>query len=100
MIFITGDTHGDMERFKKKELKRLRKNDFLIICGDFGFVWDGSKAEKKRLKKLGKKRYSVLFVEGVHENFKELEKYGVEYWWRADKAHKRQSSPAYPRQRV
>ncbi len=80
MIFITGDTHGDMERFKKKELKRLRKNDFLIICGDFGFVWDGSKAEKKRLKKLGKKRYSVLFVEGVHENFKELEKYGVEYW--------------------
>lgn len=80
MIFITGDTHGDIERFKKKELKRLRKNDSLIICGDFGFVWDGSKAEKKRLKKLGKKRYNVLFVEGVHENFRELEKYETEYW--------------------
>ncbi len=80
MILITGDTHGDIERFKRKELKRLRKNDALIICGDFGFLWNGSKAEKKILKKLGKKRYSVLFVEGVHENFSQLNKYDTEYW--------------------
>ena len=80
MILITGDTHGDLSRFKKKELRKLKKNDALIICGDFGFVWDGSKKEKRILKKLGRRRYNVLFVEGVHENFAELEKYETEYW--------------------
>ena len=80
MIFITGDTHGDLSRFRKKELKKLRKNDTLIICGDFGFVWDGSKAEQKLLKWLGKRKYNVLFVEGVHENFSQLEKYEKELW--------------------
>lgn len=80
MILITGDTHGDFDRFGKKELRRLKRNDALIICGDFGFIWDGSKKEKKILKKIGKKRYNVLFVEGVHENFTELDKYETEYW--------------------
>ncbi len=80
MILITGDTHGDLTRFNKRAVKKLKKNDALIICGDFGFVWDGSKAEKKRLKWLGKRRYSILFVEGVHENFEELQKYETEEW--------------------
>lgn len=80
MILITGDTHGDLSRFGKKQVKRLKKNDTLIICGDFGFIWDGSKAEKHRLKRLGRKRYNILFVEGVHENFEELQKYDTEEW--------------------
>ena len=80
MIFITGDTHGDLSRFKKKELKKLRKGDSLIICGDFGFVWDGSNSEQKLLKWLGNRKYNVLFVEGVHENFTQLEKYETELW--------------------
>lgn len=80
MILITGDTHGDVDRFKNKKLKKLKKGDALIICGDFGFIWDGSKKEKRTLKKLGKKKYSVLFVEGVHENFKRLNEYETEYW--------------------
>ena len=49
MILITGDTHGDLTRFGKRAVKKLKKNDALIICGDFGFIWDGSAAEKKRL---------------------------------------------------
>ena len=77
-IYITGDTHGDLTRFKK--LKKLRKGDFLIVCGDFGFIWDGSKTEKKILKKLGKRKYHILFVDGIHENFKELESYPEEDW--------------------
>lgn len=80
MILITGDTHGDMTRFGKKAVKKLKKNDSLIICGDFGFIWDGSKAEKKRLKALGKRKYNILFVEGVHENYEELLKYETEEW--------------------
>lgn len=80
MILITGDTHGDLTRFGKRAVKKLKKNDALIICGDFGFIWDGSAAEKKRLKWLGKKKYNILFVEGVHENFEELQKYETEEW--------------------
>jgi hypothetical protein len=77
-IYITGDTHGDLARFKK--CKMLKKGDFLLICGDFGFIWDGGKKEKALLKKLGRKKYHVLFVDGIHENFAELNAYPVQEW--------------------
>lgn len=80
MILITGDIHGDFTRFKDKRLRKLRKSDALIICGDFGFIWDGSRKEKRILKRLGRRRYNILFVEGSHENFEELEKYETEEW--------------------
>lgn len=80
MILITGDIHGDLSRFKDKRLRRLKKSDALIICGDFGLIWDGGKKEKRILKRLGKRRYNILFVEGAHENFAELEKYETEEW--------------------
>ncbi|MDR2558606.1 MAG: metallophosphoesterase [Oscillospiraceae bacterium] len=78
LIYITGDTHGDLARFKK--CKQLRKGDFLIICGDFGFIWNSCKKEKKLLKKLGKRKYHILFVDGIHENFAELNTYPGEEW--------------------
>ncbi len=80
MIYITGDTHGDITRFKDSKLKKLKKNDYLIICGDFGFIWDDSKQERMMLKKLSELKYTVLFVDGCHENFGMLEKYPVEEW--------------------
>lgn len=69
MICVTGDMHGDYSRFKDSKIKKLKKGDFLIVCGDFGFVWDGSKREKRILKKIGRKRFYTLFVEGCHENY-------------------------------
>ena len=61
MIYVTGDTHGEIERFKDPEFKQLRKGDLLIVCGDFGFIWDGSKREKNNLKKLmAKLRFQTL----------------------------------------
>ena len=79
-IYITGDTHGDLNRFKHPMFRKIKKHDTLIICGDFGFIWDGSKQEQRTLRWLGKRRYNVLFVDGVHENFDELETYEVEEW--------------------
>ena len=55
MIYVTGDTHGDIERFKSREMKKLGNGDTLIICGDFGFLWDDSRAERNALKKLASK---------------------------------------------
>ena len=80
MIYITGDTHSDFSRFKDPMLRKLKKQDALIICGDFGFIWDGSPKEKKLLKKIGKLPYNVLFVEGSHENYDLLEEYEVTEW--------------------
>lgn len=80
MIYITGDTHGDIERFKSSDFKKIRRGDTLIICGDFGFIWDGSKSEKSVLKKLSGKDYTIAFIDGCHENFDLLESYPVETW--------------------
>lgn len=80
VIYITGDMHGDRSRFSMKEIKRLKKGDSLIICGDFGFLWDGSRKERRFLKWLGRRRYHVLFVDGCHENFPLLAETEPERW--------------------
>lgn len=80
MVYVTGDMHGDIDRFKTPAAKKLKKGDTLIICGDFGFIWDGGKSEEKILKKLGNKKYNVCFIDGTHENFKLLNKHEVSEW--------------------
>lgn len=80
MIYVTGDLHGDLSRLETFRLHRLKRDDKLIICGDFGFLWDNSDSEKKALDKLSKKKYTILFVDGTHENFDLLEQYPVEEW--------------------
>ena len=75
MIYITGDTHGDISKFKSPAMRKLKKDDCVIVCGDFGFVWDGSGEELNNLKWLSKRKYKILFVEGAHENFEMLNKY-------------------------
>lgn len=80
MIYLTADTHGELDRFDSAQVRRLKAGDTLIVCGDFGFIWDGGPAEDKILKKLGKKKYQILFVDGTHENFDLLEQYPVSQW--------------------
>ena len=36
MIYVTGDTHGQIDRFKEKPVAGLKKGDTLIVLGDFG----------------------------------------------------------------
>ena len=59
MVYVTGDMHGDYSRFDSPAIKQLKKGDTLIICGDFGFVWDNSKIEQKILKKLAGKKFNI-----------------------------------------
>ena len=90
MIYITGDTHGliDFEkllRFAKKN-KHLTKKDYIIICGDFGGVWDKATLEEV-LDKFSALPFTILFVDGNHENFDMLNAYPVEKW-NSGKVHK------------
>ncbi len=82
-IFITGDVHGDFSRFKKEifyEQEAMTKDDYMIICGDFGGVWDGSPNERHWLDWLEAKPFTTLFVSGNHENFDMLAELPKERW--------------------
>lgn len=93
MIYVTGDCHSDFVRFNKEnfpEQKVMTKDDYVIICGDLGGVWnknEESKREKWWLDWLENKSYTTLFVDGNHENFDRLDSYPVEEW-NGGKVHK------------
>lgn len=93
MIYITGDCHGDMKRFTSKnfpEQKEMTKDDYVIILGDFGLIWDykcESEYEKHELDLLNNRPFTTLFIDGNHENFDRLYKYPVEEW-HGGKIHK------------
>ena len=85
MIYITGDTHGtiDIHKLNSKnfpEGRTLTKDDYVIICGDFGFVWNGDKEDKWWLNWLNNKPWTTLFVDGNHENHDMLEQMEVTEW--------------------
>ena len=77
MIWVTGDKHGQLSAMELPDYKKIKKNDTLLICGDFGFIWDHSRAETKTLKALNKRKYTIAFVDGCHENFELLESYPI-----------------------
>ncbi len=62
--FIVGDCHGDNSYiYNIQHKEKLTKNDYIIVCGDFGFVWNGD--YKRQLYKLHKCTEAIiLFVDG------------------------------------
>lgn len=92
MIFITGDIHGSIDIHKLAShnftmQKKLTREDYLIICGDFGLVWDDSRDDKYWRKWLDNKSWTTLWIDGNHENFDLLKEYPVEDW-HGGKIHK------------
>ena len=74
MIYITGDCHGKWSRFSIEafpEQKEMTRDDFVIVCGDFG-LWKNDKTEKWWFQWLSEKPFTLLFVDGNHENFDRL----------------------------
>lgn len=88
-IYVTGDIHGEhsirklsSKRFPKQ--RELGREDYLIICGDFGLIWNENRRGKRRdeywLDWLDNKNFTTLFIDGNHENFNLLESYPIEMW--------------------
>ena len=81
MLIITGHTHSTFDGWRLKpehfDYSGLTKEDHLLICGDFGFVWTGDERDKKELDWLEELPVTVVFIDGNHENFDLLESYPV-----------------------
>lgn len=78
-IFVTGDLHCEIHSTclasrNFPEGKSLTKEDVLIVCGDFGYVWTANPKSKyfeiqeHWTEWLDSKPWTTLFVDGNHEN--------------------------------
>ena len=83
MIYVTSDLHGNTLRFQPQyfpEQSDMTKDDYMIVCGDAGLVWHGDKSDDPQLDRLEALPFTVLFLDGNHENFDALNEYPVEEW--------------------
>jgi hypothetical protein len=99
LIYIVGDTHGDIEfwklsnkEFRKQGLEIPTKNDTIIHVGDLGFVWDPadkiSKSEEYLKKWSGKKPWTLITAGGNHENWDRVLKLPLVPWPGGELAYK------------
>ena len=73
MIYITGDTHSSFARFRNFH-KSISKDDYMIVTGDLG-GWD-----EERMDFLESLPFTVLFVDGNHEDYSLLKFFPVDWW--------------------
>jgi len=82
MMYLTGDCHGDYRRFNREifpEQRQMTREDYVIVCGDFGY-WDDSSKQRWWRNWLTEKPFTLLWVDGNHENFDMLAKIPTEEW--------------------
>lgn len=72
-VYVTGDCHGNWDKLELYIAKNnLSKDDFIIVCGDFGIWNDPFGNEAAELDELQEFSANILFVSGNHENFDRL----------------------------
>lgn len=72
-LFVSGDCHQDYDWHKLTtqcfpEQKNLDRNDVVILMGDIGLCWDGSKQDRYIQKWHEDKNYTTFCVRGNHDN--------------------------------
>ena len=108
MVFVCGDTHctHDIQKlhdFWRKNESRLTKDDYVIVCGDFGLLFDNpylltmryeigqtlpvcssdnswGEKELQLLKWYDEAPWTTLWIDGNHENFDRIELYPISKW--------------------
>lgn len=83
-IYITGDMHGNFKRLSKKNRMRLPfaigTDDYLIVCGDFGLLWCYDKEYEYNIKCLSQLPFTLLWVQGNHDNYNMMKDFELEEW--------------------
>lgn len=82
LIYITGDTHANQYKWNEQIHPILSAGDTLIVNGDFGVgFWNGRYWSEERFYDwISEQEYTVLFVDGNHEDFNKLNEYPIELW--------------------
>lgn len=84
MVYITGDTHGEFDRFSNRELRNrgieLSKNDYVIVCGDFGLCWARDKTFEYNCRFFEERKFTMLWIQGNHSNFDMIKEFPLEEW--------------------
>lgn len=85
LIYVTGDTHIpiDISKLNTKnfpEQSNLTRNDYLVILGDFGLFWKNDKTHEHWKRWLEEKPFSILWIDGNHENFDWIKTFPVTEW--------------------
>lgn len=93
-VFVTGDIHGgrDIGKLNSKnfpEGRSLTKEDYVIICGDFGLIfWESPTPEEEYwLKWLNNKKWTTLFIDGNHDNINRIRNIYPTYKFLGAKCH-------------
>jgi predicted phosphodiesterase len=81
MIYLTGDTHIPLDVDKLKKVPdNLTKSDYVIILGDFGLYWRNNEVFCYWYEWLQNRNFTVLWVDGNHENYDMIAKLPVSEW--------------------
>ena len=92
VIYLTGDTHLpiDMDKLNSKhfpEQKKLTRDDYVIVLGDFGLLWHEDKEYLWWKRWLENRKYTLLWIDGNHENHEWIDSLPVTEW-NGGKVHK------------
>lgn len=72
--------HGSLERLYDKGFRKLKSGDVLIVCGDFGYIFNGDKTERQVIDFLATRRFVTAFIDGTHDNMNKINSSRVTYW--------------------
>lgn len=78
-ICVSGDPHGEIGRMYEID-KIIKDDDYILFCGDFGYLFEDDFNENRFLDDLEARPYTILFVDGNHENFPAIYSYPEELW--------------------
>ena len=68
MIYITGDTHGDMNRIVRFcERMETSQEDIMIILGDVGLNYNGDSRDRRNKEKVANLPITLFCIHGNHE---------------------------------
>ena len=76
-IYITGDCHGNFRKLGKRHVP-AKENDYVIICGDVGLLWEKDNTFDYNLKWLSNIKYTLLWIPGNHDNYDMIAEYPIE----------------------
>ena len=86
MNYVTGDIHGRKDIWINKIEPVLKDSDRIIVCGDFGIGFFSD--EELFFDYISEQKYTVLFVDGNHENFDKLRNSYPVALWNGGRVHK------------